>query len=334
MMLTTGEDATSTEWKEIARIALGGPVIKSTARFHPTKREWQLFCSTFDGTIHQIACDNTFASKMVIDKSSAGGMVNSLQASDGDSVLVGRGNVIEMWSNYVLSWTKQSVNGRCLACFLGNDMVITSSGASVSVWDSNNSTLLEEYHLNALVLNLASNADGTRFMAHTSNSLCVWEATPTLKLVFDLANSTKMFGCAALGNDRALLGCDDGNCVVINFDDNAKEITLFGHYKNVRSVQLFCCGTRGVSASWDGSVRVWDLIGNVCLTHLSDLHTQYITSITLLGRDESFMLTTSSDKTCKMVDLHHANRQRLLVLLHFQPTLPTDIAHVIKMMLF
>lgn len=331
LSLVSGEagEREQQDWMTVFEASLESAGMKSAARYDPGARKWVLFVGTFKGRVHRVQYP-----ERVVDVQSNGNLgspVMGLQLSQ-DAVYWRQGHTIHL-RNLRTGEVQGPVFALPYTSFACGDsgVKIASVGQEVDLFDEA-LQVSQRYVLHGLVLNVLF-ANG-RALAHTSNQLCVWDAH---KLAVEVAHSSKMFACAALGESRALLGCDDGNCVLVEFA-NPVEHTLFGHSKNVRAVQITRDDAKGVSASWDCTVRVWDLLRRTCLRTVPALHQQYITSLCLLGRDESYVLTTSSDKTCKVTDLYRSDRERLLrlvvVLDPYRPHLPGDVLAIVKSLLF
>jgi WD40 repeat protein len=180
------------------------------------------------------------------------------------------------------------------------------------------------------------------FLAHAGRRYYIWSLLTGELLVENTVPITSTITCAALREARAFFGCSDGNCLLAPLGNNEQARTMFGHTKNVRSVHISQDGVRGISGSWDCSLRVWDLeTGNV-LRDLTSAHSSYVTVGRFAGRDESMLVSGSSDATMRVFDLHHADRERILSLLYkpkrgLQPNtqqLPLDVFRRIKQMLF
>jgi WD40 repeat protein len=77
--------------------------------------------------------------------------------------------------------------------------------------------------------------------------------------------------------------------------------TLEGHSDGVTAVALLPDGRRALSASWDGTLKLWDLETGQILTTLEG-HSGWVSAVALLP-DGRRALSTSSDKTLKLWDL-------------------------------
>jgi len=77
--------------------------------------------------------------------------------------------------------------------------------------------------------------------------------------------------------------------------------TLQGHRKNVRAVALFPDGRRAISASDDGTLKLWDLDLGECPPAL-DRHTDQVNAIALLANGRR-VISASGDHTLKLWDL-------------------------------
>jgi WD40 repeat protein len=77
--------------------------------------------------------------------------------------------------------------------------------------------------------------------------------------------------------------------------------TLEGHSSDVTAVSLHADGRRAVSASFDGTLKVWDLETGACLRTLEG-HSSYVNAVSLHA-DGRRAVSASSDKTLKVWDL-------------------------------
>ena len=82
---------------------------------------------------------------------------------------------------------------------------------------------------------------------------------------------------------------------------NASLLTLEGHSSIVKAVVLVLDGRRVLSASWDQTLKVWDLQTGECLRSL-DGHTGCVQAV-VVHPDGLRALSASDDKTLKMWDL-------------------------------
>ena len=250
---------------------------------------------------------------------------------------IARGQNIELWEfgtcirslEHPGSVTSMSWRGEKLA---------SSADSALYLWDPQSGVLLNTFLFDSYVQTVSLSPDQNLILGHCSRKFRIW-STKTGSLLFE--NNLEFTGtlsCSALGKTKAFFGSSDGTCLTIPYAYQEQPLILRGHFNNIRSVQISKDEHRALSASWDRSVRVWDLETGVPLRVLQDIHDAYVTSVLFLGRDQSWIASISSDKTLKIFDLHRSDRERILALVHkpmrgFQ-NLPMEIMIRVKTMLF
>jgi WD40 repeat protein len=111
-------------------------------------------------------------------------------------------------------------------------------------------------------------------------------------------------------NDTGVLAsaCDDGSAQIWPDDDPTHMIALEGHSKAIWSIAFDASGEQLVTASADGSARVWDLEGHA-IASLSG-HTEAVWGARFLGSEQ--VITVSNDRRVRVWSL--AEPERVIVL--------------------
>ena len=104
------------------------------------------------------------------------------------------------------------------------------------------------------------------------------------------------------GKPCALAGCDDGCLRLYDLGTGLLvEPILRGHTREVTAVALAPDGGHALSASWDGTLRWWDLAAGRCLRTLEG-HTDRVRALAL-APDGGHALSGSADSTLRWWDL-------------------------------
>ena len=141
----------------------------------------------------------------------------------------------------------------------GKQIASGSNDFTVRVWDvstgSRNTFTTDIYRINHLVFS----PDGTQIAADIGLfNLSTGSFTPH---AFDTRNLLLIADSFSFSADGRLLasGFDDETCCIWDASIHENILQLVGHLNYVRSVAFFPDGNQIMSASWDGTIRVWDV---------------------------------------------------------------------------
>jgi len=340
MLLSSGtEGQQAVEWKQICSIQHEKPIICMASDVGD--RGKPIFY-TGNHAIHRV---RGFTADPELKIAGSSLPIRSIQTSGDRRVAVARGNLVEIWEDSLISKLvhPEGETVTSVAWAWPIDTLISACGTEVFVWDTLSGEIVHRVAAPSMVHNVAISPDFRMFMAHTNKTYYVWSMNDFRPVEQGTVATSASMSCASLGNSRALIGCSDGQCFSIPLATSGQgQIRLWGHTKNVRSVHISKDDSRGVSGSWDCTIRVWCLHTGETLRELSDAHSAYVTVGRFLGKDDSYVVSASSDSTLRVFDLHQADRERIKALLYKsreRPTtdtnkLPVDVLRRIKQMLF
>ena len=160
----------------------------------------------------------------------------------------------------------------------GRRAVACDDDGTLWVWDLESGACLRRYQTSNSVKAVALHPDGRWAMAACRDK--------TLKL-WDLESKVEL---GERGTVRDHLATSRGWLR-----------TLEGHSSGVTDVAVHKDGRRAVSASWDGTLKVWDLESGVCLQTLHG-HSDMVNAV-VLHQDGLRAVSASSDHTLKLWDL-------------------------------
>ncbi|MEO6594701.1 MAG: TIR domain-containing protein [Planctomycetota bacterium] len=163
-------------------------------------------------------------------------------------------------------------------------IVTASADGSARLWNAATAAELAvlEGHTHT-VISAAFNADGTRLVtASYDRTARIW----------DLAARAKVAALLFPGGDRP----STADTPALRWDPEDKQ--LAGHTDFVSAAAFSPDGARVVTASWDGTVRLWDAATTTALTVLGG-HTDHVYSAAF-DADGSRVMTASADHTARL----------------------------------
>ena len=114
------------------------------------------------------------------------------------------------------------------------------------------------------------------------------------------------------------VGYADGSIGIFNVDQCERLVLLQGHKRAIQTLSFSKSGTQLASGSLDCEIIVWDVVEECGLYRLKG-HKDKVTSLEFIRRpneeNESFLISTSSDRTikiwelatqhCQVTNIHH-----------------------------
>jgi eukaryotic-like serine/threonine-protein kinase len=187
----------------------------------------------------------------------------------------------------------------CLA-YSGDGRLLASAGhdRSVRVWDAADGRELHTLHGHTdTVVSVAFSPDGKRLAsASDDQTVKVWEVATGQELG---TFPGKPLGVAFSPDGRMAAGMDDGTLKVWDAAGRA-ERTLHGHTGPTEGVTFSPDGRRLVSASWDETIKIWDVTTGEEILTLHG-HTDDVTDVAF-SPDGRLLASSSTDRTVKLWD--------------------------------
>jgi small GTP-binding protein len=180
----------------------------------------------------------------------------------------------------------------------GKRAVSSSNDGSVAFWDLDENRLVTLLQgPKAWVAGVAIGPDNKTVVSCSADgSVRVWDAEKGV-LRKRLEGHTKSVLCVAFaGRDLVLTGGRDRKIRIWNIEAGCVMGILDGHLGSVTSVAATNDGSKGVSASLDGTVRIWDLkdFDNVAII---EGHTGPVNAATIT-KDQTRIISGSRDQIC------------------------------------
>jgi len=154
----------------------------------------------------------------------------------------------------------------------GKQLATASNDGSARVWDAATGERLLTFSSDETTLySVGYNSDGSRLITSGVNRLAqVWDAASG-ELLIELDGHIGAVSSAVFSPDDTLIatGSDDGSVIIWDAETGRQKLTFRGHTNVIFSVAFSqeclknelifsqTCGFRLVSASWDGTARVW-----------------------------------------------------------------------------
>jgi len=338
MLLASFANTQNQEWKEVACVFHTKPIMRLAF-----KDSGPMALYTANDSVSKI--DEKLTLSTVISSNQS--TVRALDVSFDGSVSIARGNLVEIWSKGVLTQTLEHWDA-VTCCVWDGQYLVSGTDFTVFVWNPLSGSLVTRFQVDSLVLNLTlsiqrKSASCAPFvLCHSSQTYHVWNlANREPLLEAGLVRSAGSLSCAAITSSFAMFGCIDGMCIIVQLGTNASKMRrLAGHTNYVRSVVFSIDETRAVTGSWDCSLRVWNVETGEAVRVINAAHSSYVTAGRFFGANETYLVSTSSDKTLKIFDLHEKDRERIVtILLKPKPGssrrgLPLDVVRRVKLMLF
>jgi WD40 repeat protein len=183
------------------------------------------------------------------------------------TVAYGGGSIEEITHVQVWDWQRKEVvfqtlfPVRCLPCFSpdGSRLVVGARDGTVAVYRVDGWTEAARFKASVPALYLAWHPDGTRLAVsdYEAQVIEVWDTTTTALQYRVSAPGVQSLGWHPHGELLAA-GCRDGSSIhLYNGATGGEHLVLQGHKSGVTRVNFAADGDLLVSASWDGTSRLW-----------------------------------------------------------------------------
>ncbi|EGD81888.1 hypothetical protein PTSG_02574 [Salpingoeca rosetta] len=124
-----------------------------------------------------------------------------------------------------------------------------------------------------------------------------------------VASETGGIVAIAVLDSLALAGTSTGDIVVWDMDTNTVKTTLTGHTEKIADIVVEPAGQRAVSASYDGTARVWCLLEFTCL-HVLEGHESWLRSVDVY---DGLVLTAGGDNTARVWSIDRGVHENTLL---------------------
>jgi hypothetical protein len=232
MLTAAAHPSTESEWNVVRSFSFLNAVVSCATALNPLTLTWMRYAAS-NGAVYLLHQDGKATQAIPPDETYS--RIQSLVAQ-GDTLVVARGFQVEFWRDGRNTATIACETKPTSLAFNNAGVVAFSSGPTLQVW-SDPTTLVFSHRMDSLIQSVSISKE--HILAHSSNRMVVLN-TASMEIVTELASNSAMYACSAVGRTRALLGCEDGNCLVVEVTSN-KVHQLFGHSNRVRSVSLSRC---------------------------------------------------------------------------------------------
>lgn len=185
----------------------------------------------------------------------------------------------------------------------GGDRISTASrDGAVAIWQVH-APLTSAVRVNhaGSVMPLAITRDGNTLLTVHARSARISDASTGQLLVEKQSSSIFTAGAFSPNGQRAAIGCSDGSIRILAIAGHAPEFSVGAkdrHRKSIRTLRFSSDGACLLSASSDGTARVWDALSGMAMSppmrHKADVLVAQFSS------DDRFVVTASEDRTARV----------------------------------
>lgn len=196
----------------------------------------------------------------------------------------------------------------------GHRAISGSADHTVKVWDLERGTLTRTMRGHSgPVRAVAVTADGQWVIsAATDGTLRVWDLVRGNEYCILSEHQDAVNSVAVTLDGRAISGSADRTVRVWDLERGAGLHTLTGHREAVNAVALLPGGERALSASKDGSIKLWSLKWTRAALYVLPGHSRDVLALAVIG-DGHRIISASRDHTLKVWDVEQRTELGTLV---------------------
>lgn len=193
-------------------------------------------------------------------------------SDDGGRIISSSSNCICVWDNNT-GERLQRINGYALKAGLDSleAKAYTIGDKTFQIWDIPSGQCLRSFSGHDLMTDcpIAMSRNGKRIATTCGNVVYTWNvySIKKIKCAKTLVSEYGGTDCACFspdGNMLAVASCTNKNIYIWDIGNEEIKLEMKGHTSSIRSINYSIDGKKIVTASYDGSIRIWSTETGVC----------------------------------------------------------------------
>ena len=193
-------------------------------------------------------------------------------SDDGGRIISSSSDCICVWDSYT-GELLQRIDGYALKADLDSSeaKAYTIGDKSFQIWDIPSGLCLRTFSGHDLLADcpIAMSKNGKRIATTCGNVIYIWNlySVKKIKCAKTLASENGGTDCVCFspdGNMLATTSCTNNNILIWDISNEELKLEMNGHTSNIRSINYSPDGKKIVTASYDGSIRIWSTETGVC----------------------------------------------------------------------
>lgn len=191
---------------------------------------------------------------------------------DGGRIISSSSDCICVWDSYT-GELLQRIDGYALKADLDSSeaKAYTIGDKSFQIWDIPSGLCLRTFSGHDLLADcpIAMSKNGKRIATTCGNVIYIWNlySVKKIKCAKTLASENGGTDCVCFspdGNMLATTSCTNNNILIWDISNEELKLEMNGHTSNIRSINYSPDGKKIVTASYDGSIRIWSTETGIC----------------------------------------------------------------------